>query len=100
MAEKVLWMPSVSGKAKDARVQRKCPKCLNGQCGLLGMHIKDEKLQAREASTQTPEITTWMEANINALKGCGQPLSEHVRAFYELCFGYNFSWVSVHTDRK
>ncbi|MCE8425218.1 MAG: DUF4157 domain-containing protein [Candidatus Methanoperedens sp.] len=99
VAEQVMRMPDVS-KAKDIRVQRKCPKCLKGLSGLLGKEKKDEKLQAKEASGQTLEVTPQVEANINALRGSGQPLPESTRAVFEPRFSHDFSNVRVHTDAK
>ena len=99
VAEQVMQMPDVS-KAKDTRIQRKCPKCLNGLRGLLGKDKKDEKLQVKETDGQTHEVTPKIEANINGLKGGGQPLPESTRAFFEPRFGRDFSQVLVHTDAK
>ncbi|CAG0963931.1 hypothetical protein METP1_00867 [Methanosarcinales archaeon] len=95
VAEQVMRMPDVSS-SKDIRIQRKCPKCLGG---LLGKDKKDEKLQAKEIASQTPEVTPQTEANINALKG-GQPLPESTRAFFEPRFGYDLSRVRVHADSQ
>ncbi|HEY9206912.1 MAG TPA: DUF4157 domain-containing protein [Candidatus Methanoperedens sp.] len=99
VAEQVMRTPDVSS-AKDTRVQRKCLKCLKSLTGLLGKDKKDENLQTKETSGQTPEVTTQVETNINALKGGGQPLPESTRAFYEERFGYDFSQVRVHADAK
>jgi hypothetical protein len=99
VAEQVMRMPDVSS-IKDARVQRKCPKCMKGLRGLLGKDKKDEKLQAKGDTGQSPEVTPQTEANINSLKGGGQPLSESARAFFEPRFGSDFSQVRVHTDAK
>ncbi|MCE8425224.1 MAG: DUF4157 domain-containing protein [Candidatus Methanoperedens sp.] len=98
VAEQVMRMPDVS-KAKDTRVQRKCPKCLKGLSGLLGKDIKDEKLQAKEIQPETPEVTSNMDSNINALRSGGQPLPESVSAFFEPRFGHDFSQVRVHSGR-
>ncbi|MCX9088553.1 MAG: DUF4157 domain-containing protein [Candidatus Methanoperedens sp.] len=93
VAEQVMQMPDVS-EAKDTRIQRKCPKCLRG---LLGKDKNDEKLQAKEIRGETPEVTSNMETNINALRGGGQPLTESARAFFEPRFGTDFSRVQVHS---
>jgi Domain of unknown function (DUF4157) len=97
VAEQVMKMPNIS-EAKDTRIQRKCPKCLKGLTGLLGKDKKEEKLQTKEANGKTAEVTSQIEANINALRGGGQPLPESVRAFYEPRFGQDFSQVRVHTN--
>lgn len=93
VAEQVMRMPDFS-ESKDTRIQRKCPKCLRG---LLGMDKKDEKLQAKEIRGETPEVTSNMETNINALRGGGQPLPESVSAFFEPRFSTDFSRVRVHS---
>ncbi|CAG0963911.1 hypothetical protein METP1_00866 [Methanosarcinales archaeon] len=99
VAEQVMRMPDVS-EAKDTRIQRKCPKCLNGVRRLIGKDRKDEKLHAKETPGQTPDVTPQIENNINALKGGGQPLPESMRSFYEPRFGHDFSQVRVHTGAK
>ncbi|MGB8217853.1 MAG: DUF4157 domain-containing protein [Candidatus Methanoperedens sp.] len=92
VAEQVMRMPDISGQASGTKIQRKCPRCREDK--------KDEKLQAKVVSDHTPEVTPQIEANINALKGGGQPLPESTRAFYEERFGHDFSQVRVHTDAK
>ncbi|MCE8425223.1 MAG: DUF4157 domain-containing protein [Candidatus Methanoperedens sp.] len=96
VAEHVMRMPDVS-EAKDTRIQRKCPKCLKGLGRLLEKDKKDEKLQAKEIRSETPEVTSNMETNINAVWGGGQPLSESTCAFFEPRFGHDFSQVRVHS---
>lgn len=112
----------------SSKIQRKCAACASGQ-GLCpkcagqeeGLQRKplastitpliqlqsgeleeDEKesLQAKEAAGRTPEVTPEVQADINALRGGGQPLSESVRAFFEPRFGHGFSQVRVHTDSQ
>lgn len=57
-------------------------------------------VQTQATPNHTPEVTPAMEANINALKGGGQPLDPATRAFMEPRFGHEFSQVRVHTDAK
>jgi hypothetical protein len=61
---------------------------------------EEEILQAKEIFDSTTEVTPNIEANINSLKGSGQPLPISVRAFFEPRFGYDFSQVRVHTDTR
>lgn len=82
----------LSEHSKEPGIRRKCPKCLNG--GSLG--TDDEKLQAK--GDATPEVTSRVEANINALRGGGQPLPESIRAFFEPRFGFDFRNVRIHND--
>lgn len=98
VADHVMRMQDVS-EAKDIKIQRKCPKCLEGLRGLLGMDRKDEKLQTKEIPGQTPEVTPQIEANINALRGGSQSLSDFTRTFFEPSFGRDFSRVRLYTDR-
>src|SRR5262245_16028869 len=55
-------------------------------------------LQAKEAAGQTPQVTPAVQAQVDGLRGGGQPLPESTRAFFEPRFGYDFSKVRVHTD--
>ncbi len=96
VAEQVMRMPDVSS-SKNTKIQRKCPKC---QKGLAGLQDKDKKLQRKEVYSQTPEVTPQTEANINALKGGGQPLPESTRSFYEPRFGHDLSKVRIHSDEN
>ncbi len=81
---------------KSTAIQRKCSKCK-----------EDEEIRRKPLGnvfqTQgdgTPEVTLELEAEINALRGRGQPLPESVRSFFEPRFGYDFNQVRVHTDAK
>jgi hypothetical protein len=47
-----------------------------------------------------PNIGPDVEAEVNALTGGGQPLPLSLRTFFEPRFGYDFSYVRVHTDEK
>lgn len=46
------------------------------------------------------QVSPKFEANINAIRGSGQPLPESARAFFESRFGHNFSQVRIHTDTR
>ncbi len=61
---------------------------------------EEEPLQAKANHASTPLVTPALKAQINALRGGGQPLSDSARAFFEPRFGYDFSQVRVHTDSK
>jgi hypothetical protein len=107
VAEEVMRMPdpSVTGptvtgrESSGVRIQRVCPECeeeLHRQP--MDEEEEEETLQAKEAPGQIPEATQGVEAQINTLRGGGQPLPESVRAFFEPRFGYDFSQVRMHTD--
>jgi hypothetical protein len=61
---------------------------------------KEEELQAKEIPGQTSEVTSNLEARVNAIRDRGQPLPGSVRDFFEPRFGYDFSQVRVHTDTE
>lgn len=60
---------------------------------------EEEPVRAK-AAEETPQVTSNLEASINALQGRGQPLSKESRAFFEPRFGRDFSGVRVHTDTR
>jgi hypothetical protein len=96
VAEQVMRMPDPSiahrprfgGQAPGVHIQRMCPACEGGK----------KHLHAKEVPGQTPAITPAVQAQVNGLRGGGQPLPESVRAFFEPRFGHDFSQVRVHTD--
>lgn len=59
---------------------------------------EEEILQTKEVTGGAPARITSIEAQINNMRGNGQPLPDTVRAFFEPRFGYDFSRVRVHTD--
>lgn len=59
---------------------------------------EEEVLQTKEASGQSPGVTSNLKSNINTLRGGGQPLPESVCAFFEPRFDHDFSHVRVHTS--
>jgi len=58
------------------------------------------KIQRKEATALTPQLTPSVSANIRALRGGGSPLSSSTRAFFEPRFGTDLSHVRLHTDSK
>jgi hypothetical protein len=61
---------------------------------------EEEPVQTKKISGDIPEVTPELEAQINALKGGGQPLPHSVRAFFEPRFGVDFSDVRVHANDR
>jgi hypothetical protein len=61
---------------------------------------EEEILLTKKREDTTPEVTHDLESRIHALQGGGQPLPEHVSAYFEPRFGYDFSRVLIHTDAK
>lgn len=64
------------------------------------MDEKEELVQAKRNSVQTPQATPGIESRINSLKGGGQPLSESTRSFFEPRFGTDFGRVRIHTGAE
>ncbi len=58
---------------------------------------EEEILQAKEIPGQTTEVTSDVQARINAMQGGGQALPNSERAFFESRLGHNFGRVRVHT---
>jgi hypothetical protein len=124
VAEEVMRMPepqvlqpaAISGSASPTRnpevcrecaeelpgrpvaIQRVCPKC-EGQLHRQQLEEEEEEktVQAEEIAGRTPEVSPGVQAQINSLRGSGQPLAESVRSFFEPRFGRDFSAVRVHT---
>lgn len=94
VAEQVMRMPA-SGRAIDSMrshlptIQRKCAKC-----------DEEQKLQAKEVSGTTPEVTPAIASRTQSLQSGGQPLPRSARNFFEPRFGQDFSQVRVHTDNS
>jgi len=61
---------------------------------------EEEILLTKKREDTTPEVTHDLESRIHALRGGGQPLPEHLSAYFEPRFGYDFSQVRVHTGAK
>jgi hypothetical protein len=121
MAETVMRMPepgnagSIRGASSSSipAVQRMCPECqeelhrspilvqrLCSECGQKSNSDEDREgnIQAKEVPGRTPEVTPTNEAEIDAIRGGGQPLPESERAFFEPRFGWDFSDVHIHAD--
>ncbi|MEK7728899.1 MAG: DUF4157 domain-containing protein, partial [candidate division KSB1 bacterium] len=106
-------------------LQRKCPACESGggtcpECAeeeklqreplaaeitpliqrQTEMPEEEETLQTKPSSSHTPQVTPNISANINAMRGNGQPLPASARAFFEPRFGVDFSGVRVHTNGR
>src|SRR5215470_3784525 len=113
VAEQVMRMPDAASPEpvigstlpQISCLQRKCAQCEEEEIQRQPMEEEREEeeegtLQAKEAPGQTPEVTPGVQAQINTLRGGGQPLSEPLRAFFEPRFGHDFSQVRVHTDSQ
>ena len=93
--------PSVGGAPPSiSRLQRKCEQCEEEEVQRQPMEEEEEEetLQAKETPGQTPNTTPDAQAQIDGLRGGGQPLPSAVRAFFEPRFGHDFSQVKIHTD--
>jgi hypothetical protein len=107
VAEQVMLMPDpskarrkgVSEYNKPPSIQRMCTEC-EEEVHRQPMEEDEELLQTKGASSNTPEINSATESQINSIKGGGQPLSESLRAYFEPRFGQDFSHVRVHTGSQ
>ncbi len=62
-----------------------CPSC-------------EAKLRRKASAARAPEVTPEIENKINAKRGGGEPIADHVRAPMEQGMGADFGHVRVHTD--
>ena len=106
-APDTIFSESVTGGAlpQISRLQRKCAQCEEEKIQRQPMEDEKEEeqegsLQAKEAPGRVPEVASDAQAEINGLRGGGQPLPKSVRAFFEPRFDYDFSQVRVHTDER
>jgi len=103
VADAVMRMPDAQGvnagqgefNARDLGIQRMCAGC-EEEMHRQPMEV-GEGLQAREFPGQTPRATPNLVAQINAMRGGGNPLTNSARQFFEPRFGQDFSHVRVHT---
>ena len=63
-------------------------------------NAEDQQIQSKERHTPLSKNTSPLSNNIQALKGCGSPLPDSTRAFFEPRFGADFGQVRVHTDSR
>ncbi len=86
--EKAEVRSSKSGvRREDGYIQRMCPE-----------YEEEEMVQVKNDSTQTTEVTSDMESQIQSKKGGGQPLSGFAQEFFGERIGADCSGVRVHTD--
>lgn len=60
----------------------------------------EEALQTKAVPDHTPTVGATTHADIQSLKGGGQPLPPNQRTFYESRMGHDFSGVRIHADSK
>jgi hypothetical protein len=90
---------AVLGQFQTTNIQRMCSEC-EEELQRQPVEEEEEILQAKAAQGRTARLTPDTEANINALRGGGQPLPQSVRAFFEPRFGHDFSQVRIHADAR
>jgi hypothetical protein len=92
VAEQVMNMP-------DPKIQRQQPHVTP----LIQRQVLEEKeeiVQAKNNTGQSPTVTPSIESRISELQSGGQPLDPATRAFFEPRFGQDFSGVRIYTDAK
>jgi len=105
MPDRTPGAPETGGPPQISRLQRKCAQCEEEEVQRQAMEgdMEEEEegnLQAKEAPGEATEVTSAAQAQIEGLRGGGEPLSESVRAFFEPRFGHDFSRVRVHSDAR
>lgn len=82
-------------------VQRLCPECEKKlQRQSMNEEEEESAVQTKSENGQASAAPSRIEANIDAMKGGGAPLSESSRNFFEARFGADFSSVRLHTDSR
>lgn len=61
---------------------------------------EEEPIQAKQAGGQTAHVGPGLQAQIDSMRGGGQPLPDSARNFFEPRFGHDFSGVRVHTGSQ
>lgn len=89
--EQVMRMPAGGAATVDDEAVLEVVKIICPDC-------ENEAVQAKASSAQLAPLNPGLEAQIETMKGGGQPLPESVRAFFEPRFGHDFSNVRIHTD--
>ncbi len=103
VADQVMRMPeskeknTTQGKTNTGRTKT---GLLAGNSEISIQRQKEGSLQAKATPGHTPQVTPNVAANIQNLKGGGQPLPPTQRHFFESRMGQDFSGVRIHTDSK
>lgn len=106
VADAVMRMPEGGGmtagqgetNVRNLGIQRMCGEC-EEELHRRPMH-GDEELQAKEVSGETPQVSSDVHGQIEAMSGGGQSLPDSARQFFEPRFGRDFSQVRVHTGSR
>jgi predicted secreted Zn-dependent protease len=61
---------------------------------------EEEPIQTKPIGGKNPQSGPGFEAQIRSVRGCGHPLPDSARSFFEPRFGCDFSQVRVHPDRQ
>jgi hypothetical protein len=82
-------VPPIQRKCAACAEDAPCPKC-----------EEEGKLQAKEAHGRVASVSSATESSLASLRGGGQPLPAHSRAFFEPRLGADFSHVRIHSDDR
>ena len=104
VADQVMRMPEeeVTAAAAPLQLQRMCADGEEetkdeGVVMRMCADCEEEKMQAKEAPGQTPEVPSGFAGRFAALHGGGQPLPASERGFFEPRFGRDFANVRLHS---
>jgi hypothetical protein len=98
IADQVMRMPEPKGSlvnGQSSLVQRQAG-CTGPTCD--EEEEEEEPVQAKSLTSKAPPVTSGLQSQIQSMKGGGQPLPDSTRAFFESCFGRDFSDVKLHMD--
>lgn len=105
IADQVMRMPETKPATQSSPISRRGPEAVQRTCAACSESGGtcpecEEELQAKSAPGQTPTVTPPVQAQIDALRGGGQPLDPATRAFMESRFDSAFGAVRVHTNAQ
>ena len=87
-------------EAVPEREEESTPILESVPTGDAGELDEQDLLQAKATPGHTPQVAPNVAANIQSLKGGGQPLPPNQRTFFESRMGQDFRGVRIHTDSK
>ncbi|HHM05138.1 MAG TPA: DUF4157 domain-containing protein [Gammaproteobacteria bacterium] len=99
VAAQVMRMPATPAMGAPPRIQRLCAEC-EDELQRQVDEEEEELVQAKAGPGGVASVPPGVSAQVQALRGGGQPLPAETRAFFEPRFGHDFSQVRVHADQR
>jgi hypothetical protein len=63
-------------------------------------HCEEEKMQRKDSTAETPNVSPQTESYISSLNGKGRSLNQQEKNFFEPRLGHDLSSVQLHTDNE